>query len=397
MKSQTVPGASVEPVVRGGVQTGRWRGRAWDAHRRRWCQGTGEHAGSKAFDRVEQAMAWAEWRVQQCDEDYASISGVPVARQRPRRTWEQYAGVWLSLYEGSPNTVATKSCHIRAWTRMLGPGTYLDQITPDRIRACMRQMGPGGEDLFQTTRAKRLAVLRQVLQAARRDKEITEDPTLDITGPKEKGRRHAAQVITDEQALAAAAHMPANLGEAAVLLAYDSGLREGEISALRRENIHLDAEFPFVSVVATRYPSGKIGPPKGGESREVALSPRTVTALREHFARHPCTPQAFVFRNSRANPVCVQDVRKHWKRAREAAGLGKVHFHHLRHSFVTHLVESGAPPDVAQRAAGHASLATTQRYILAAQLADQHRWVAYSAGSGDRPADRRGAEVDRAV
>jgi len=51
------------------------------------------------------------------------------------------------------------------------------------------------------------------------------------------------------------------------------------------------------------------------------------------------------------------------RRATRKAGLRKIGWHSLRHSFCSHLAMKGAPVRTIQELAGHASITTTMRYM----------------------------------
>jgi integrase/recombinase XerC len=70
-----------------------------------------------------------------------------------------------------------------------------------------------------------------------------------------------------------------------------------------------------------------------------------------------------LFINRKGQPISIPGVRWIISRYAQKSGLGKnIHPHSLRHSFATHLVNSGCDVRVVQEMLGHSSLSTTQRY-----------------------------------
>jgi site-specific recombinase XerD len=92
--------------------------------------------------------------------------------------------------------------------------------------------------------------------------------------------------------------------------------------------------------------------------RAIPLSPETVQLLKRH--RHLRGELVFCARDGR---MLVKTECKHplW-RACKRAGLRRIGWHVLRHTFASHLVMRGAVIKAVQELLGHSSITTTMRY-----------------------------------
>ena len=143
-----------------------------------------------------------------------------------------------------------------------------------------------------------------------------------------------------------------NLKHRALLMtAYAAGLRISEVARLRTADIDS-------ARMVIRVDRGK-----GQKDRYVMLSPRLLEILRAYWKA--ARPGEFLFPGARPDrPITAGSVRKVCSRARRAAGLAKhVTVRALRHSFATHLLESGTDLRTIQVLLGHRSLNTTARYV----------------------------------
>ena len=104
---------------------------------------------------------------------------------------------------------------------------------------------------------------------------------------------------------------------------------------------------------------GVIDTPKGGRSRDVPMSAELVAALRllpSRFAGQLVWP-------GEGGRNLTKGACKHplW-RACKRAGLRRVGWHVLRHTFASHLVMRGVPLKAVQELLGHATIEMTMRY-----------------------------------
>ncbi|MFA9444736.1 site-specific tyrosine recombinase XerD [Egicoccus sp. AB-alg6-2] len=209
----------------------------------------------------------------------------------------------------------------------------------------------------RSTIARRASVVRSLFALLKRRDVIAVDPASLLASPKQG--RHLPRVLrTDEVDRLLDAPdpgTPVGLRDRALLeLLYASGARVGEACGL--------------DVGAVDLPQAQVrlyG--KGDKERIAPIGEPAVDALRAYLATaRPALAgeraEDALLLNGRGGRLGTRDARSAVERAATAAGVGHVTPHTLRHSFATHLLESGADIRVVQELLGHASLATTQRY-----------------------------------
>ena len=136
----------------------------------------------------------------------------------------------------------------------------------------------------------------------------------------------------------------------ALTCSYAAGLRVGEVCGLRVEDI--DSSRMLIHVRRS----------KGGRERYVMLSADLLGILRSYWRM--TRPKTFLFPGRDPDtPLNVGSLQAHCRSAVAAAGFTKhVTVHTLRHSFATHLLESGTDIRIIQVLLGHSHLSTTARY-----------------------------------
>jgi site-specific recombinase XerD len=147
---------------------------------------------------------------------------------------------------------------------------------------------------------------------------------------------------------------------AAVEIAYAAGLRLNELLHLQVSDI--DSARMMIHV--------KQG--KGKKDRDVMLSPALLETLRAYWRE--ARPRGYLFPGKKEGaPVNATILQRGFAVAKLKARIEKkASFHTLRHSFATHLMESGVSVRTIQTLLGHRSLGTTERYthVAGAYLKD---------------------------
>lgn len=133
-------------------------------------------------------------------------------------------------------------------------------------------------------------------------------------------------------------------------LIYSCGLRCGELLALLP--VHIDSKRNIVLLKNS----------KGKKDRIVPLSPKILEILREYYQLYK--PKVYLFEGKIAGtPYSEKSLQCVLKKALKKVNITKpVSLHWLRHSYATHLLESGTDLRYIQELLGHNSSKTTEIY-----------------------------------
>jgi len=132
---------------------------------------------------------------------------------------------------------------------------------------------------------------------------------------------------------------------------YAGGLRISEACQLRPGDI--DSKRMVITIRG-----------KGGKERVTMLSTRLLDGLRDYWRQEKPAKDGWLFPGgTKAGHASPETTRKVFHKVIAAVGIAKkVNPHSLRHSFATHLVESGVDITIVQALLGHSSIRTTQIY-----------------------------------
>jgi integrase len=168
------------------------------------------------------------------------------------------------------------------------------------------------------------------------------------------------QVFSPEEVWALVRAAKSEADAAIFLTAAFTGLRRGEVLALRWR----DVDFAGSTIrVRASYAAGHLTTPKSGKVRAVPMAPDVAGALAKLGDRERYTgDDDFVFAGEMGPPLDGDALSSRYRDALARAGLRPLRFHDLRHTFGTRMI---AKADIrrVQEWMGHADIQTTMKYL----------------------------------
>jgi integrase/recombinase XerD len=204
-----------------------------------------------------------------------------------------------------------------------------------------RELGASASTINQAISAIRFLCSRVL----GRDAPLTRRPKADRRLPGVLSRDEVLRILS----------APRNLKHRALLaLAYSAGLRVSELATL-----YLGDVDPSRGVVLVRKG-------KGRKDRYTILADRAKSLLEAYVNLYK--PRTWLFEGKDGCHLSIRAIQEIFYRAKDRAKIDKdVSIHSLRHSFATHLLESGTDIRYIQELLGHASAKTTQIYTHVAK------------------------------
>ena len=193
-----------------------------------------------------------------------------------------------------------------------------------------------------------VGLLKRFLEYARKAGKIPSNP---LAGVPLLRKPNVRRVLISEEQASRLFETAEELLTPIILVAYDTGMRKGEVLKLRGDQLDQREGCLRLSAEDT----------KTDRPRNVYLTTRTIEALRA-LPRH--VKSEFVFVNARTGKPW-NNIRRMWRRACKAAGLPEgVWFHDTRRSFCTNARRRQVPESVVMRMSGHRTRSVFDRYNI---------------------------------
>lgn len=245
----------------------------------------------------------------------------------------------LKLGGYSPNTIKAYRGHLERYLRYTGGKRELEDIQ----RYMLELIDTQKRSHSYCNQAINAIKLHLKLEGASAN-------GLLIRIPRPKKEKKLPKVMSKEEVKKLFDHTENLKHKTAFMMAYSCGMRVSEVANIQVRDIDSDRMVIYI----------KQG--KGRKDRIAPLSESMLVQLRLYYETYQ--PKEWLFESQIGNtPINVRTLQKVYQQRVEALGFHRhVSFHSLRHSFATHLLDSGVDIRYIQELLGHASSKTTEIY-----------------------------------
>lgn len=300
-------------------------------------------------------------------------NGLDVSRASDEYTVASWLRTWYELYAKPNVRTATANRYeliIEQYTVPRIGNIKLKKLTTQHLQKLYKELlesgrihvGKGQDNGLSTTTVHSVhLMLHCALKRAVKERLISRNPCEDCIVPKP--RKLDMKILTPE-------HMKAYL-EAAdrrgllpmFYLELVSGLRKGELVALRWDDVDIRQRTISVSKQYVRNPDGslELTRPKTENSVRLVSIPQTaVDLLIQEHDKHPDSPYLFPspLTGEMYHPDSVVNLHK---KILQDAGLEHLRFHDLRHTFATTALQNGVDVKTVSAMLGHFDAGFTLR------------------------------------
>lgn len=255
----------------------------------------------------------------------------------------QVVAMWL--HEKSDNTRKAYARDVEKFTGCVGKP--LGAVTLGDVQGFSDSLNA----YTPATKARAVAAVKSMFAFAHRIGYLRYDVTAPIKLPKIKNK--LSERILSESDVHRVVALEDNARNKTLLkLLYVAGLRVSEACSVRARDVQPASDGGYVTVYG-----------KGGKTRTILLGQEMYKELLSLKGGGLDEP---VFKSQKGNALSASQAWRVVRRAAERAGIeAKVSPHWFRHAHASHALERGCPIHLVQATLGHASVATTGRYLHA--------------------------------
>jgi integrase len=145
------------------------------------------------------------------------------------------------------------------------------------------------------------------------------------------------------------------------ILAIYTGLRQGELLGIHREDVDLEKGTINVcrQISVIRGKGLMIADLKTEKSRRLVTLPASALRVLREYIDIVGIQSGLIFTTSTGKPISPRNLLRHFKATIEASGLPQIRFHDLRHTHASLLLAAGVHPKVVQERLGHSQISLT--------------------------------------
>lgn len=338
-----------------------------------------EEKGKKVYHSVygytyEEAKAKRDARVKASKNICGKTDILDQGCQKPQDIlFEMAAEEWLAIVKmkHKPSTYEKYYIIYHCYLETALGKTALSQISETVVRekvSCKATSDSVGKSIY--------CVLNRILQHAAEKYAIM---LPDIKRPSSEVYREAVEVFTraEQARLLSAVYQKMDCFKLAVLLCLFTGLRLGELCALKWTDIDFENRTLFVRRTVQRlYVEGG-----GTKTALVETAPKSVRSKREIPLQDSIIALLFRFMNGKEyvfggdRPLESRTMQNHYKKILEEAGAPYKNFHALRHTFATNCMEGGADVKSLSEMLGHSNVQITMNYYVHPSMDTKRRYA----------------------
>jgi len=297
----------------------------------------------------------------------------PSYRALRSATFAEFALLWQEtvLTQHKPSTQSAASSQLRNWLiPYFGEYTMRD-ITPQVVQMFVQKCPLSPKSCLNVS-----LILRMMWKTARAWGYVSHDPFDGLVLPKLE--RQPRLFFTVEQVRQIIA-MAAEPEKTFYWLAAETGMRAGELTGLRIEDIDLDDAI--ISIRQSIW-NGKAQSPKTSNAvRKFAISPQLVLHMRQHLATRKPNPLGLVFATRTGRPWAPCNlIRSHFHPLLDSLKIQRTGLHAFRHTSTSLMDRLNAPMKIRQERLGHAAGSEITLALYTHSVSEDHKKVAVQIG-----------------
>jgi integrase len=273
-------------------------------------------------------------------------------------TFAEAADEWLRYVEHDrgrkPSTIAGYRALLKSQLLPTFGETPIESITTPMIETWIASI-----DRSPATRTKALVLMHGIFKRAKKVYGLPMNPVVEVEKPP-TAQSGDIDVFSVEEVMALVRAATSEQDAAIYLTASFTGLRRGELLALRWRDVDFEGQ---VIRVRASYADGALTTPKSGKIRSVPMAPDVAEAVAKLGQRENWTgDDDLVFVGQAGSYLDGRALRRRYDATLKRANLRKLRFHDLRHTFGTRMI---AKADIrrVQEWMGHADIQTTMKYL----------------------------------